>query len=265
MEGIYVKCNEDVLIHHGIKGQKWGVRRYQNSDGSLTTAGKSRYGVKGEHKKTRYFKKDDNGNITEVSKRQYRKGLKAEARRKSQSTKDYANDLIKKAESGTDDIVEATARYKAVADLLEQRGRIERQVAQNIPKQKTKTEKFLSNLDNISKAANSISNIYSSYNKVFGKNEPSEMEKINLESARINLENTKLNRRKTELMVTKLNHDYQKSLADEAWQNRIKKAKRSTIFRTQRIDDESLKRWTERKKTENDFLDAVFSQYDKVK
>lgn len=32
------------LYHHGIKGQKWGVRRYQNADGSLTNAGKRRYG-----------------------------------------------------------------------------------------------------------------------------------------------------------------------------------------------------------------------------
>lgn len=31
------------LIHHGIKGQKWGIRRYQNPDGTLTEAGKKRY------------------------------------------------------------------------------------------------------------------------------------------------------------------------------------------------------------------------------
>lgn len=34
--------DEDSLAHHGIKGMKWGVRRYQNKDGSLTAAGKKR-------------------------------------------------------------------------------------------------------------------------------------------------------------------------------------------------------------------------------
>ena len=31
------------LQHHGIKGQKWGVRRFQNKDGSLTSKGRQRY------------------------------------------------------------------------------------------------------------------------------------------------------------------------------------------------------------------------------
>ena len=33
---------ENELYHHGVKGQRWGVRRYQNKDGSLTYAGKKR-------------------------------------------------------------------------------------------------------------------------------------------------------------------------------------------------------------------------------
>ena len=39
----------DVLQHYGIRGMKWGVRRFQQKDGSLTSQGRKRYG--GEEKR----------------------------------------------------------------------------------------------------------------------------------------------------------------------------------------------------------------------
>lgn len=43
---VFVSDNtySDVLAHHGILGMRWGVRRFQRRDGSLTAAGKKRYG-----------------------------------------------------------------------------------------------------------------------------------------------------------------------------------------------------------------------------
>ena len=37
--------NYNTLCHHGIKGQKWGIRRFQNEDGTLTAEGRKRYDV----------------------------------------------------------------------------------------------------------------------------------------------------------------------------------------------------------------------------
>ncbi len=43
MSMFYIFKKDEDLLHYGILGMKWGIRRYQNADGSLTSEGKKRY------------------------------------------------------------------------------------------------------------------------------------------------------------------------------------------------------------------------------
>ena len=72
----YDMRSDDDLYHHGIKGQKWGVRRYQNKDGSYTAAGKKRlakqeYNAERKAAKAKYqsAKSEINGTDPERNKR----------------------------------------------------------------------------------------------------------------------------------------------------------------------------------------------------
>ncbi len=121
---------EDYLAHHGILGQKWGIRRFQNPDGSLTELGKRRYS---ETDYSKQLNKLDKQLVKEVYKAEYAsaklKNLRDKAKRdelegkmtdkKRQRTQDKAkkyasdyNDALKRYEEGK------SISYKVMGDAL---------------------------------------------------------------------------------------------------------------------------------------------------
>ena len=126
--------NTNELYHFGVKGMRWGLRRYQNEDGSLTPAGKKRYGKMSNDKlqKTLYkqVKKaradqsnwsnqwNVNNTIGKNSKAvedRYREDL-----RKYRSSDEYKravkkmSELDKKAEKGAIDLDQYNKQYEKI-------------------------------------------------------------------------------------------------------------------------------------------------------
>lgn len=87
----YNYYSEDYLMHYGVKGMKWGVRRYQNSDGSLTAKGQKKL-AKNEAYRDKLVKKAQrkaDRNMSTVKEAEYNiKDLK-ERGRNSKAYKDY--------------------------------------------------------------------------------------------------------------------------------------------------------------------------------
>ena len=89
--------NADELKHYGIKGMKWGVRRFQNKDGSLTADGRKRYGS--EDLKSMQKQVNQGKNVVEGVKK-----TRAKAAEK-QTEKKIRDDLSKMSDQELRDIV----------------------------------------------------------------------------------------------------------------------------------------------------------------
>lgn len=104
----------DCLEHHGILGQKWGIRRYQNEDGSLTEAGKRRYSreVAKEQRVARSIEKSERRmRIKEAKAAAKASEMESKARileAKARSKKADAKDASDKANADSKDISQKT-------------------------------------------------------------------------------------------------------------------------------------------------------------
>lgn len=83
-----------ILYHSGIKGMKWGVRRYQNKDGSLTKLGRKRYSRDTQDVHDDYKRAHDKKSVSQMSDQELR-----ERNNRLQAEKQY-KDLTKKTSKG---------------------------------------------------------------------------------------------------------------------------------------------------------------------
>lgn len=91
----YVFDDETELYHHGILGQKWGDRRFQNEDGSWTPEGRERYGKGGREEaraKIQYVKEKAKNLYTKVKSK-----IKEKTGDGLERTKDMSDDDLQKA------------------------------------------------------------------------------------------------------------------------------------------------------------------------
>ena len=99
--------NYNELTHTGVKGMKWGVRRYQNKDGTLTNAGKKRYARDAQEKG--FKKQDDAGIYYKTTKKNKREDLDVD-------TKRYVKEDMERTKKLTDAGSHATSELKRAND-----------------------------------------------------------------------------------------------------------------------------------------------------
>lgn len=202
---------DDELYHHGIKGMRWGIRRYQTKDGGLTPAGRKRYDsdmakVKAETRKiknqqrtaAKLSKLDEakqNLKNLKAAKKNAKKAEKdAEEKAKQEETDEQKKERILKAPTAKD-VYENRHLFnnKEIQDLS-LRIQNEENIRKNIPQQvdagKARADKFFKNVDDattkvvtLSKAYNTLANIVNAFG-----NSPVSLPKIELDNTKGNKE-----------------------------------------------------------------------------
>lgn len=176
------------LYHHGVQGQKWGVRRYQNEDGSLTPEGRSHYGysIREAGKKIIKSLKEKHASRSEQKKKNKQKKeriKRLEKARKAKVAKKAHEEAKKKAiESGSAEQIlkfknELTAQQRNdVIQRLNTESNLrrlaseDRRLASEEAASKSKWNKLIKLTDKAGQLSTAIENsskLYNSFTKVY--------------------------------------------------------------------------------------------------
>lgn len=114
----------DYLAHYGVEGMRWGVRRYQNEDGSLTALGREHYGIHDLSVVNKdYYMEGGNEYVNKVVKKKYKNINKIEKQTKKAIKKEYDNstksEAVKKREyeKALKEVTESALKAKEIVDI----------------------------------------------------------------------------------------------------------------------------------------------------
>lgn len=139
------------LAHHGIKGQKWGIRRFQNPDGSLTAEGRKRRGVGSPRQSLRErFASKKNSKTDE----EQREELKQYLRDHPKKLPKYSKELTR---AEADEIISNIQFDRRLKDIRQQ------EYDRGLEKIKTATN----TMQTIANAFNTGKNVYNAYVDVY--------------------------------------------------------------------------------------------------
>lgn len=115
------------LAHHGIKGQKWGVRRYQNADGTLTAEGRKRAGLGPEKKESSVKKlvkdaKDRAAKKKQVSAEEQHENLKNHVRKHPEKIYKFRDEFSEAEINKLVSQIESDRKLKDIRNQEIQRG-----------------------------------------------------------------------------------------------------------------------------------------------
>lgn len=201
----------DELYHHGILGQRWGVRRYQNADGSLTAAGKKKRGI------IQTIKNKHKGRQLQKAKQK----KKAEREAKEELIKSGDADVIRKNRNKLSDeeLARAIERVKMNTQLQEYEAGAKKAQAE---KARSYIENAASLAQTVSNFAQSASNVHNSLVNMGLIDAPKKKESgILKQIADINNETNLLNSR-TSLVEAKKKYEKAKQKVDTDKEKRDK-------------------------------------------